>query len=132
MQKMWLLTINYQKTFKDFRVLVLDDNAFLVDVHAPGWTEFSRLARGIRDIGRHNFLTKNVKQPGTDASHGLTLGELNVQLMDYDTSGKAWLHHSFFGFKSPDCDHLKASRLYPILNDYITHAGVSTRGTIFG
>ena len=36
MQDMWLLTINYLRTFTDFRVQVLDDDAFLVDVQADG------------------------------------------------------------------------------------------------
>ena len=131
MQDMWLLTINYLRAFTDFRVQVLDDDAFLADVRADGWPEFSRLVHGIQDLGRHNFLTKNVRRHGAD-SYGAKLGEFGVYLVDYNSPRKARLRHSLFGFKSPECDSLKDSRLYPVLNDYIARIVQPGTGTIFG
>lgn len=131
MQDIWLLTINYLRAFTDFRVLVLDDNAFLVDVQVAGWPEFSRLVHNIQDLGRHNFLTKNVRKHGID-SYGTKLGEINVSLADYNLPGKVRLRHSLYGFKSPECDSLKDSRLYSALNNYITRAVQPRPGTIFG
>ncbi len=131
MCNIWLLTIDYQREFTDFRVLVLDDNPFLVDMPTDNWSEFSRLARSIRDLGRHNFLTKNVRQPGTDASRGTTLGKLNVDLTYYDIPGQIGLQNSFYGFCTTDCDFLRDSRLYPAVNRYVANVVRPGTGTIF-
>lgn len=132
MRYLWLVTVNFHESFTDFRVQVLDDNAFRVGIPANGWSRLSKMANGIQDLGRHNFLTKSVRPPDPDIPDGPMRGEFSVDLC-YDSARNAyWLYHSLYEFKSPDCDRLMASRLYPILNDYITHTDVSTRGTIFG
>ena len=132
-RRLWLVTVNFHESFTDFRVQVLDDNAFRIGIPANGWPGLLKLAKGIQDLGRHNFLTKSVRPDGPRISDGPKLGEFSIDLCHGRTRNTYWLYHStLYGFKSPDCDRLKASRLYPILNDCITHAGVSTRGTIFG
>ena len=104
-----------------------------MDIPANGWSRLSKLANGIQALGRHNFLTKSVRPVGPRISDGPKLGEFSIDLCHDRGRNTYWLYHSsLYGFKSPDCDRLKASRLYPILNDYIIHAGVSIRDTIFG
>ena len=132
-RRLWLVTVNFHESFTDFRVQVLDDSAFRVGIPANGWSRLSKLANGIQALGRYNFLTKSVRPVGPRISDGPKLGEFSIDLCHDRTRDTYWLYHSpLCGFKSPDCDSLKASKLYPILNDYITCAGVSTRGTIFG
>ncbi len=58
-----LLLITYNPPFTDFRVQVLDDDAFLMDVAAVGRSDFSKLAHRIQELGRPAFLTKNVRKP---------------------------------------------------------------------
>ena len=132
MRHLWLVTVNFRESFTDFWVQVLDDNAFRVGIPANGWSRLLNLAKGIQALGRHNFLTKSVRPPNPDIQDGPMRGVFIVDLRHDSVSDTYWLYHSLSKFKSPDCDHLKASKLYPILNDYIIHAGVSTRGTIFG
>ncbi|MDE0265557.1 MAG: hypothetical protein OXK17_00805 [Thaumarchaeota archaeon] len=129
---MWLLTINYYREFTDFRVQALDDNPFPADVPAADWPEFLRLARAIRDLGLRNFLTKNVRKRGAVSPYGAKLGEFNVTLTDRDPPGRVRLRHSLSGFKSPECNGLRGSRLYPALNYYIARVVRPGPGTIFG
>lgn len=121
-----------RRAFTDFWVQVLDDNAFLAGVQAVGWPEFSKLVHEIQNLGHYNFLTKNTRKHGVDY-YDTKFGEFGVYLVDYNSLGKVRLHYSLFGFKSPECDSLKDSRLYPALNDYIICI-VQSRlsSTIFG
>ena len=132
-QYLLLVVVNFHKLFTDFRVQVLDDNAFRVGIPADSWPRLLKLAKNIQYIGCHNFLTKNVLPDGRRIPYGPKLGEFTISLCCDNTRNAHWLYHSpIYGFKSPDCNRLKASRLYCILSDYIIHADVSTRGTIFG
>lgn len=42
MRYLWLVTANFHESFTDFRVQVLDDNAFRVGIPANGWSGLSK------------------------------------------------------------------------------------------